>query len=510
VTEIDWYSMLVCALLGLVATAAAIPLIQKWAASRHDGSDAREFHHTHKSPVPRFGGLALAFAFLVVGAAITLFFHQDPDKQRIHWRIMVTSLAMFGLGFCDDLRPIGAKKKLIGQILIALAVYKLGLGIDSIKNPFTGHIYNTHWIGPVLTVLWLVATTNLINLIDGIDGLAGGVSLMLMVLLCAMAAMTNGHFLLIAGMAGAVLGFLFFNFPPAKIYMGDGGAYFLGFLIGILSLVHYHKGTIVAALVAPLIVLALPLLDVTVAVLRRGLRGLPIFRPDRRHIHHKLMQSGISHRRVVLILYGIVLVCLLIAFGAFWSEGRMVPLAIGAVCLVMLVAVQSFKFSREWFAVGRVLGNSLELRKETQYALALSHWLELEGEKAAAIENLWADFTFLAGKLGFTRLKLTLEDGTREWQLTPGTQETPWSCVHELNAAGGMKMEFGSDPQRMTGRVFEHLSELSAEAWLKAAARWRAVNSLPVRFDARRAGMARDQHSASTFIPGDAANDPAR
>src|SRR5260370_189277 len=137
----------------------------------------------------------------------------------------------------------------------------LGIGIQAFKSPFTGKIIDLSALGVLITVLWLVAMTNLINLIDGVDGLASGICLMLMTLL-AYVGHQNGNLELVAsGMVGALLAFLWFNFPPARIYLGDGGAYFLGFQIGILALVSSQKGTIAAALVAPLFVLALPIVD---------------------------------------------------------------------------------------------------------------------------------------------------------------------------------------------------------------------------------------------------------
>ena len=145
--------------------------------------------------------------------------------------------------------------------------------------------------------------TNLVNLIDGIDGLAAGICLMLTVLLMDPQASGTAIPLMVCGVAGSLLGFLVFNFPPAKIYMGDGGAYFLGFPIGELTISNSHKGTVAAALVAPLFVLALPILDVSLAIMRRGLKGLPLFRADRRHIHHRLLEMGLSRRRAVIAMY---------------------------------------------------------------------------------------------------------------------------------------------------------------------------------------------------------------
>ena len=292
--------------------------------------------------------------------------------------------------------------------------------------------------------------------------------------------------LVAAGMCGALLGFLRYNFPPAKIYMGDGGAYFLGFLIGILTLVHSQKGTIIAALIAPLFALALPIVDVVLAILRRGLKGLPLFRPDRRHIHHRLQELGMSRTRVVLVLYGLSSVFLLMAFGVFWSQGKWVPILFGFMCLTLLLSARTFNFSRDWFAVGRVLENSAELRKETYYALALARWLELAAERCGALEELWEDFVFMARKLGFAGVRLTLEDGERRWQSTEhADEENSWRRTHELGGERVMTVEFTTNKSAMSERLFSHLAELAAEAWLKAANRWQATNGRAVRFVAR-------------------------
>ncbi len=295
--------MLSCALLGLGITFILTPWIIRLCQHRETGNPLRELHHTHQTPVSRLGGLALISAFLVTAAVVAACYSSGGHDLTIQGMVAFGSVGMFLLGFADDLRPIGARKKFFLQILIAATVYYFGIRIEQFKDPFTGTIYFLGaWGGPI-TILWLVAITNLINLIDGADGLAAGISLMLMVLLAYVGNAAQNIGLLAAGMAGALLGFLYYNFPPARIYMGDGGAYFLGFLIAVLSIVSSHKGTVVAALIAPLFVLALPILDTFLAIVRRGLKGLPVFRPDRRHLHHRLAEIGYSRRKVVLIVY---------------------------------------------------------------------------------------------------------------------------------------------------------------------------------------------------------------
>ena len=478
-----------CALLGFLVTWGAIALILKRWRPRPTSADQGAFHHTHQVPVPRFGGVALVAAFLALATIALVWLPvDDPDKRRVQWAIVLTVLGMFLLGLWDDIRPLGARKKLLGQIMIATAACYSGIGVDYLQNPLDNSLYNLAAWGWIFSIFWLVALTNVVNLIDGIDGLAGGIALMLMCLLTYGGFVRDHAFLVLCtgGMCGALLAFLKYNFPPARIYLGDGGAYFLGSLIGALTLVHSEKGTVVAALIAPLFALALPITDVGLAVLRRGLRGLPIFRADRRHIHHRLLALGLSRTRAVLILYGISLVFLLLAFAVFWSQGRLVPILLGCACLILLFSARSFSFSRGWFGVGRVLGNCLEVRKETQCALALGRWLEMEAERADSIAGLWSDFQFLARKLGFARVALSLQDEERVWA-APDAQagEPVFHTVQELNGGAMMRVEFTMRQDKMSSQSFGHLAEILAECWFKAALRWQRCNRLPVRFDAR-------------------------
>ena len=310
---------------------------------------------------------------------------------------------------------------------------------------------------------------------------------MLMALLAYVGHHNGTLDLLASGMAGALFAFLWFNFPPARIYLGDSGAYFLGFQIGLLALAGSQKGTIAAALVAPLFVLALPILDMLLAIIRRGLHGLPIFRPDRKHIHHRLLEMGLSRRKVVLSLYALTLVFLLMGFLAFVSGGQLVPALLGSTVLILLCCAGRLNFSREWFAVGRVLGNSLEMRQEIQYALSLTKWLSLEGPRRLSIESLWPDLVFVSQRLGFTGLSLKMGDGVRVWQSAGDAGPTHSyrqrlrggrSGIIELQApAQARRNASNSRKQRLSGgmsdpRLFKIVSELVAEGWLKATANY--------------------------------------
>ena len=314
--------MMCCAVVGLAIVLAVVPLFLRIGWLRALVQRGRDLHHIHQRPIPRLGGLALLIAYAGVEAFIALFCPEARSKLAGRPVVLLGSLAMFGLGFWDDIKPLGAKRKLLIQIAIALGVSASGVGIVAFKMPFMGNVVSLGGWGVLLTVLWLVGMTNLINLIDGVDGLAGGICFMLMGLLAYVAHASGSFECMMAGMAGALLGFLWFNFPPARVYLGDSGAYFLGFQIGLLAIINSHKGTIFVALVAPLFVLALPILDTSLAILRRGLRGLPIFRPDRKHLHHRLLHMGLSRRKVVLSLYGVTLLFLLMGFAAVLVTGR--------------------------------------------------------------------------------------------------------------------------------------------------------------------------------------------
>lgn len=465
--------------LGLFVALAVIPLIvarfAHWSACR------RDIHHGHKAPVPRLGGIALAAAFVVVTLATFLVEGWRPGGVRLV--IGVTSLAMFALGLWDDFAGLGARKKLLGQLLIATAAFFLGLKVETIKNPFSGVVYDLGLWSLPMTMFWLVALTNLINLVDGIDGLAGGICLMLMGLLAYVSFSGETFVLCIAiGMAGALLGFLKYNFPPARIYLGDGGAYFLGYLIGALTIQNSNKGTIVAALIAPVLALGLPIIDVAFSIVRRGLKGLPIFRADRRHIHHRLLQAGYSRKRAVLTLYAVSLVFLCAALFAFSSAGQLVPVMIGLAFVVCLLVAPSLGLIRNWLAIGTNVGNSLEMRKEVQYTLLLRKWLELEAGRAGSVEELWSDLQFVVRKVGFSELTMTAGDVRHTWsaEWSGNDADELWSTRHEIHVDGApVSLDFAAEKERMNEREFQLLSELVAEAWLHASRRWRETRDVP-------------------------------
>lgn len=468
---------LVCGLTGFVISWTLIRLILSrriWFAA---SAGERQLHQTHTTPIPRIGGLAFVAVFLVVGALILLWLpHRRTDPTA--WAALGGGLAIFTLGFVDDLVTLRARTKLLGQLLVALGVCLAGVVIDRFKNPLSGEIYDLGWLGYPITVFWIVAMMNLINLSDGFDGLAGGIGFMIMSLLAYVGLKSGISFTVFmsVGLAGALLAFLFHNFPPAKIYMGDGGAYLLGFLIAVLAIFSSHKGEVAVAMLAPMMALALPIADVSLAILRRGLRGLPIFRPDRKHIHHRLAQLGLSPLKVVLILYGLSLLFLLMGFAVLWSGGRLLPLLAGFAVLVAAMGVRYLGWVRNLFNVATLIGGASASRRRVRYALVLAEWLEMEAELADSPRTLWEQFIFCVRRLDLRGVQLTAADGELRWDAPASSAAVDLEDTHDVPFGPGCRLRFTGSTQRLDRRTFQLTTELAAEAWLRALRRWRATH----------------------------------
>ena len=515
--NISW-DIIIAGGLGLSITLLLIALAQRFdlpVGLRR----ASDWHHDYRRSLPRLGGVVLVGAFVAIEMWIAAWHPELRAATPGRNVIIGGSLAMFALGFCDDLRPLPARWKLLGQVVIASVVCFSGIGIEVWRIPFAASPVQLGAWSSVLTVLWLVGLTNLINLIDGIDGLAGGIALMLMLLIAAVAHQNGNFELLACGMAGALVGFLCHNFPPARIYLGDGGAYFLGFQVALYSIVNSHKGTIFAALIAPLFVLVFPVTDACLTLARRGLRGLPLFRPDRNHLHHRLLAAGGSYRKVVLMVYGFNLLFLGMGLAVFWSRGEALPILLGAAVFALFLGAGACTFSRRWFAIHHVLRRSLRMRRHVEYALCLARWLELESRRRSGPDEFWPDLVFAADKLGFASLKLTLQDEHRSWRRDDTSAHLvrrQYDCAQGLY--GKLELTAPACPLRhsvesespncdaqcgpRTGncaadpRLFDTLSELLAEAWTRSAVHWNG-HGVPLRFNQPLLGKTRNPTARS-------------
>jgi UDP-GlcNAc:undecaprenyl-phosphate GlcNAc-1-phosphate transferase len=256
----------------------------------------------HRYPIPRVGGLAIAIAYLVAYVLVRPE-EGSPLAQQLSlvWRLLPGAALAFGIGLLDDLFNLRAWIKLVGQVAAAGLACVGGVRVLS----FGGASTDAWWNIP-LTILWLLACMNAFNLVDGLDGLAAGVGLFATLTVFTAALMQHNMVLAVATfpLAGALLAFLCYNFNPATIFLGDSGSLLIGFLLGCYAAIWSNKSATLLGMTAPLMALSIPLLDVALAIVRRFLRRQPIFTADRGHIHHRLLDRGLTPRRVVLVLYG--------------------------------------------------------------------------------------------------------------------------------------------------------------------------------------------------------------
>lgn len=290
----------------------------------------------HKNPISRLGGISiwlstmLTFLFLV-------FLSYYPYGSLLSGILLGSSL-MFLLGLMDDIYNLDAKFKLFIQIAIATLVYLLGVKIDTIFNPFGGAIDLGLFSYPI-TLLWIVGISNAVNFIDGVDGLAGSVvtvnSITLGLIAVAMIPANPMSALIAFILAGSMLAFLTYNFNPAKIFMGDSGALFSGFLLATLSITGVMKAAALA-IILPFVVLAVPIMDITYSSLRRIFKGKSPFVADSEHIHHKLLKAGFSQKKTVAILTSVAIVAGAVASYSVGSIKHYI-IYICALVLIMLV-----------------------------------------------------------------------------------------------------------------------------------------------------------------------------
>ena len=291
-------------LISLVLTSAVRQL-----ALRFDLTDKPSARKMHSKKIPRIGGIALFCSFFLPFLFLLVFCWQSPAVQRLladnNLHCFVTGAALiFLLGLLDDIRDLSFVFKIFGQLLVAVFVYSCGIRITAVTTPF-GADFSIGFLSLPITVFWFLLVINAINLIDGLDGLAAGICLFVslsMLFVCVVSGQLTAA-LAFAALAGSLIGFLRYNFYPASIFMGDSGSYFLGYCLAALSIGGTIKGQVATALLIPIIALGVPLMDTIWAPIRRFVNGQSMFQPDNKHIHHRLVKLGFTHRRAVLVLY---------------------------------------------------------------------------------------------------------------------------------------------------------------------------------------------------------------
>ena len=331
--------MIFAFIVSFAFTFATTPLVRQFAFKIGAIDIPKDNRRMHKKPTPRIGGLAIIFGFTVA----TLCFAQ-PSRQLYGTLAGAAIIAVMGV--IDDCKNLPAKLKFVIQIIAALVVVFAGdIKIDVFTNPnFLSD--NPYWVLPewlsvTLTVIWIVFITNAVNFIDGLDGLAAGVSAIMSISLVFISIRVGEYSIAILGIAlmGSCFGFLPFNFNPAKIFMGDTGSTFLGFMLATLSIQGVFKSYAVISFAVPLLILGLPLFDALFAMIRRILRGQSPMTADRGHLHHRLVDMGFSQKQTVFILYAISGVLGITA--VLLAESGVLRALLLVICVLILLLIGS-------------------------------------------------------------------------------------------------------------------------------------------------------------------------
>jgi UDP-GlcNAc:undecaprenyl-phosphate GlcNAc-1-phosphate transferase len=321
---------LVAFVAALLACTAFTP-ITRWVALKLGAVSDPGDRHVHARTIPRLGGPAIALAWCGPLLAL-LVAHPSRALLLDHERHLAGAigggLLLCLVGALDDLRGLRAVYKLLAQVAVAVGAFALGFRIEAVFLPFIGTLQMGVFALPV-TLFWIVGITNAVNLIDGLDGLAAGIAFFAAFTSFVVAFLSGSAFvaLTMATLMGALVGFLFFNFNPARIFMGDSGSYFLGYLLATTALAGgvQQKASTAVSLLVPVIALGLPIFDTLFSMVRRLLERRPIFSPDRGHVHHRLLELGLTHRRAVIVLYGVSIVlaagAIAVSLGRSWEVG---------------------------------------------------------------------------------------------------------------------------------------------------------------------------------------------
>ena len=349
-------------LLASGITMALVPQVRRLGLSigLFDEPDGRK---QHSIPMVRLGGIAM-----VIGFALSLsivwgmggFGALTPARDQLIWSTLAGSLCFFLIGLADDLFALSPWPRLAGQVAVSTVIWTQGVQIGAIDLPWftsaTGAIALPDSLSLLATVVWLVGVTNAINWLDGLDGLAAGVAGIAAIGLVSVSFSLHqvAAGFLAAALAGCCLGFLRHNFNPARIFMGDGGSYFLGFTLAAISIVGPAKGLTTVSLLLPLLILSLPVADMSAVIMGRLREGRSPFYPDRRHLHHRLLRAGFSHRRTVLLIYVFTQWLASLALVVANAEMRFLWLGLATSILVATVVI-----SRRQLQTERALGDTI-------------------------------------------------------------------------------------------------------------------------------------------------------
>ena len=459
----------------------------------------------HTRIIARFGGPAVFLAFFVAFALLPLV---GGDVWEMFWErrlafvgLLAGSGLVLGAGIFDDVKGLHGKYKFMLVMLAAVILWAAGFSVDRLYIPLPGwgDTELTWWVSLPLTVFWLTLCAAALNLIDGLDGLATGVTLIASITLLRLGWGDETRVwesMLLCSLIGSVIGFLIFNFHPAKIFLGDSGALFLGFMVGAISVKSSFKSTTLATLIVPIVVLGLPILDTSMVIISRWARHVSIFNPDRLHLHHRLMdQWGLSQRAAVFFFYAVAILfgggALLLTFGR--RQWQWLPVAGVGLLIVLLLALLR---CQEVAVVATRLIRFVLIRKGPPRNWMERAYLFNALEQADSVSQVWHCTTEIMSEfqVHYGGLKLdpvVMGERTQGAQLSwewNGAQEgkgdegpggARWSVIHELQAkgqklgvfyleravVGGMSIEgLGEVVNKLTECLTKSLARLAASA----------------------------------------------
>jgi UDP-GlcNAc:undecaprenyl-phosphate GlcNAc-1-phosphate transferase len=420
--------------------------------------------HLHSRPLPRLGGVAILASFLVtVFAGLLLVWFSGHLNVEFAWRgiltILLPALLVFLLGVYDDVHPVGPYFKFSVQAVAATILFAGGLRILDLPVLLGSHHF-PWFVGLPVTILWVLAITNAFNLIDGLDGLAAGSALFSTLVVFVVSLFTNSPLvsLMTIALTGAILGFLRFNFNPATIFLGDCGSLFIGFLLSALALHGAQKAPTIIAVAIPVVSFGLPILETALSVLRRFISGRPVFTADREHIHHKLLQRGLSHRQVVIVLYAVSAFFALLSLFLLWPTGSTLGLVLAVLGTGVWVGVQHLGYlefgelrrvAQRTMEQRRIFINNLAIRRATEELKAVRSHDQLCHVLTAAFENNDFDAFELRLSLGsherFESLaeRNVIDAGNVQWtrpnQHFPPDVVSAWSLTLDLMTANNRR-----------------------------------------------------------------------
>lgn len=448
----------VAVLAGALLTPLVIRMADMWAIYDAPLGDRR----VHTEPLPRLGGVAIFAAaglgLLASGLASLGGLVAWSGSAELFFGVLFGGGIVFATGLLDDVRGLRPITKFAAQLTGALVVYSYGFRLESLTlGSFDLHL---GVLALPVTLLWIVGVTNAFNLIDGLDGLATGVALVgLATTLVVALALGNPEVVLVcAALLGALVGFLRYNFNPAQIFLGDSGSLFIGFMLAVLSMRGATEASGSALVVVPIFALAVPLLDTSLSILRRWLRGVPLSQADGRHIHHQLLALGLMHRHAVVVLH--ISAAVLAALGlslVFAPAPAIVSVAAaggGVTLLLLLYGLRRLQY-HEFIEAGSVLGSALiRVRRVIRaqiYAQDLAHMVR----RADSVEEIGAILEEHASTFGFLRMEICPESaaGSRPLVILDGHASRAWKLDypitrHDFESGEDQVLRIWCNPQR--------------------------------------------------------------